>query len=118
MNLARQTSTMYNFADDTNILYSSKSLKTIRKSLNKYIALLYDCLCANRLSLNDGKTEFIVFRPPRYKQSERLTLKLHYSKLFEPYKIKYLGIILDNKLDRKSHITELSKKLSRPVGFL
>ena len=66
MNLAMQTSTKYNFADETNILYSSKSLKALRKALNKYLAILYDWLCANRLSLNAGKTEFIVFRPPRY----------------------------------------------------
>ena len=118
MNLAMQTSTMYHFADDTNLLYSCKSLKSLRKRLNKDLALLYDWLCANRLSLNAGKTEFIVFRPPRYRSSERVTLKLHHSKLFESSKIKYLGIILDNKLDWKGHITELSKKLSRAVGLL
>ena len=118
MNLAMQTSTMYHFADDTNLLYSCKSLKSLRKRLNKDLELLYNWLCANRLSLNAGKTEFIVFRPPRYRSSERVTLKLHHSKLFESSKIKYLGIILDNKLDWKGHITELSKKLSRAVGLL
>ena len=41
-----------------------------------------------------------------------------HSKLFESPKIKYLGLILDNKLDRKVHITELSKKLNWGVGLL
>ena len=77
-----------------------------------------DWLCANRLSLNTGKIEFIVFRPQRYKITEKVTLQMHHSELFESSKIKYLGLILDNKLDWKGHITELSKKLSRAIGLL
>ena len=93
-------------------------LAKVRKRLNKDLVLLYDWLCANRLSLNAGKTEFIVFRPPGHKSTDRVTLKLHHTKLFESSKIKYLGLILDNKLDWKAHIAELSKKLSRAIGLL
>ena len=118
MNLAMRHSTIYHFADDTNLLYSCKSLKDLRKKVNKDLDLLYDWLCANRLSLNSGKTEFVIFRPTRHKSKERVTLKLHNTKLFESSKIKYLGLILDNKLSWKPHITELSKKLSRAVGLL
>ena len=35
VNLAMQISTMYHFADDTNHLYSCKSLTALRKELNK-----------------------------------------------------------------------------------
>ena len=118
MNLAVEHSTIYHFADDTNLLYSCKSFKELRKRVNKDLQLLYEWLCANRLSLNTGKTEFIVFRPSRNKTSYRLTLKLHHTKLFESSKIKYLGIIIDNKLNWKGHIAELSKKLSRAVGLI
>ena len=119
MHSAMEYSAIYHFADDTNLLYSSKSFKDLRKNLNKDLAHLYDWLCANRLSLNAGKTEFIVFRPlVRKALHERLTLKLHHSKLFESPKVKYLGLILDNKLSWKWHITELSKKLSSAVGML
>ena len=119
MHHAIEFSTTYHFADDTNLFYSCKSFKSLRKNLNKDLALLYDWLCANRLSLNAGKTEFIVFRPPRLKaRNDRLTLRLHHTKLFESSKIKYLGLILDNKLSWKYHIAELSKKLGRAVGML
>ena len=118
MHLSVEHSLIYHFADDTNLLYSCKSFKDLRKRVNKDLQLLYEWLCANRLSLNTGKTEFIVFRPARYKMTERLTLKLHHTKLFESSKIKYLGLILDNKLNWKGHIVELSKKLSRAVGLL
>ena len=111
MHMAVEFSTIHHFADDTNILYSCKSLKGLRKRVNADLAYLHDWLCANRLSLNAGKSEFIAFRPAHH--NTWLTLKLHQSKLFESQNIRYLGLILDNKLDWKAHITELSKKLSR-----
>ena len=118
MHLSVKSSTIHHFVDNTNLLYSCKSLTVLRKSINKDLKLLYDWLCANRLSLNTGKTEFIVFRPQRYKITERGTLKMHHSKLLESPNIKYLDLILDNKLDWKGHITELSKKFSCAVGLL
>ena len=69
-----KSSTIRYFADNTNLLYLCKSLTVLRKSINKDLKLLYDCLCANRLSLNIGKTEFIVFRPQRHEITERVTL--------------------------------------------
>ena len=118
MHCAAESSTLYHFADDTNLLCSNKSLKKLKIALNKDLAILYDWLCANRLSINAGKTEFIVFRPSRKRIDLRITLKLHHTRLYESSKIKYLGLILDNKLNWKAHITELSKKLGRAVGLL
>ena len=89
------SSTVYHFADDTNPMCSRKNLKRLRKDLNRDLDLLYDWLCANRLSINTGKTEFIVFRSPRHNLDIRLTLKLNQKKLFESSKIKYPGLILD-----------------------
>ena len=94
MNLAVKSSVIHHFADDTNLLYSDKSLKKIKTSVEKDLANLYDWLCANRLSLNAGKTEFIIFRPSRKKIDLRITLKLHHTKLFESSKIKYLDLYL------------------------
>ena len=90
----------------------------MRKNVNADLKKLYDWLCANRLSLNAGKSEFLLFLPTRHKTYERYTLNLHHLKLFESKKIKYLGLILDNKLDLKCHMAELTKKLSRAIGLI
>ena len=108
----------HHFADDTNLLYSHKNQKTLRKNVNYDLSLLFEWLCANRLSLNVKKTEFIIFRPPRSYLKDRVTLTLNRCKIFESTKVKYLGIILDSRLSWKHHIFELSKKLSRSVGML
>lgn len=109
---------VYHFADDTNLLYSHKDPSMIAKVMNGELATLYDWLCANRLSLNVGKTEFTIFRPPSKSLENRVVLTLAGKKIFESRKVKYLGIILDDCLNWKIHINELCKKLSRTVGML
>ena len=109
---------VYHFADDTHLLYSHKDPSMIAKVMNGELATLYDWLCANRLSLNVGKTEFTIFRPPSKSLENRVVLTLAGKKIFESRKVKYLGIILDDCLNWKIHINELCKKLSRTVGML
>ena len=106
MNLSLKHSLVHHFADDTNLLYSDKSLKNLRKTMNYELKCLFEWLCANRQSLNVDKTEFILFRPKRT-QTERITLKLNGHKIHESNQIKYLGILLDPKLSWKVHIAEL-----------
>ena len=118
MNKAFDKCSVYHFADDTNLLFSHKNPLVIQKTMNKELTYLFQWLCANRLSLNVAKTEFILFQPPRMTPENRIILKLNGTKIHASFKIKYLGIILDHRLTWKPHLTELSKKLSRSVGML
>ena len=77
MHSALKQSIVHHFADDTNLLFSHKNPEIIRKTMNKELKLLYDWLCANKLSLNVDKTEFIIFRPPRTKLENRIVLTLN-----------------------------------------
>ena len=118
MHVALKNSTVHHFADDTNLLCSHKDPKVLRKLMNDDLKLLFIWLCANRLSLNVAKTEFIIFKPPRKQLRFRITLRLNGKLLFESCKIKYLGLILDDKLTWKHHINELRKKLCRSIGVM
>ena len=117
MHTSVKKSIIHHFADDTNLLCSGKNLKNLRKTMNKELSYLFEWLCANRLSLNTGKTEFIVFR--RHKLiNEKFTLRINQTTIRESTKIKYLGVYLDKNLSWNFHITELCKKLSCAVGML
>jgi hypothetical protein len=71
---------------------------------------VFEWLCANRLSINVSKTEFIIFKPPKKTLNHRIVLKLNGNKKFEFSKIKYIGVILDPFLRWNHHINELTKK--------
>ena len=82
MHTSVKCSTVYHFADDTNLLYHHKNPKNLRKHMNADRKLLFDWLCANRLSLNVSKTEFVIFKPPRAKLTNRITLTLNRTQFF------------------------------------
>ena len=118
MSISILNSLIFQFADDTTLLYSSRDPKKIRKVVNHDISLLYTWLCANRLSLSVAKTEFILFNPPGIQLSQRITPTLNKTKNFPFQKLQYLRIILDDRLTRKVHINELNKKLNKTIGII
>ena len=50
------------FADDTNIYYDSDDLLELEKTVNQELRKLSQWLNINRLALNVGKTNFVIFR--------------------------------------------------------
>ena len=116
---ATQKSLVHHSADDTNLIVSDRSLKNLRLTMNEELKSLYEWLRANRLSLNVVKTEFLLFRNNLGKNENfKFTLRLNSKTLYESRHLKYLGIIIDNKLNWKSHINELSKTLGKAIGLL
>ena len=97
---ATQTSLVHHFADDTNLIVSDRNLKNLRLKMNEELKSLYEWLCANRISLNVVKTEFLLFRNNLSKNGNfKFTLRLNSKTLYESHHVKYLGFIIDNKLN-------------------
>ena len=87
-------STTYHFADDTNLLNINQNFKKLQKNLNIDLKCLYKWLLANRISLNETKTELVIFLKPGWKQP--LTkIKINGCHIIPTSLVKYLGIYLD-----------------------
>ena len=108
---------VFHFADDTSFLCPGNSPSSIVRDLKKDMYSLYDWLCANKLSLNVDKTEFILFKPVKEKIPP-VHLKFLGKKIRETKKVKYLGLVIDHRLKWKCHISELRTKLGRGIGIL
>ena len=106
----------YHFADDTNLLHISKDYKALQRKDNHDLFSLHKWLTANKISLNDGKTELIYFRKSGI--APTLNIKLHGKTLTPSKYVKYLGIYLDEFLSGNTQCTELTKKLNRANGML
>ena len=57
-------SIIHNFADNTNLMFSSKKLGAIESVINNELQHLFQWLRDKKLSLNETKTEPIIFRLP------------------------------------------------------
>ena len=98
----------YLFADDTNILYADKNLKSLENIMNAELHKLDIWLTSNKLTLNIKNQ--ILFRP----YQKRLSFQPKIS-IFDNEKnmsvpldckdyVKYLGILIESNLSWKIHI--------------
>ena len=70
----------------------------------------------NKLFVNYSKTSYMLISNKRRKpQSFKISLNNVDIKRVEY--VKYLGVLLDNKLNWKAHVSNLCSKLSRVCGF-
>ena len=118
LHMAVKFSVTHHFADDTNFLYVSKSLKKIQKYMNLDLRFVCNWLKANKISLNASKTEMLIFRDPRKKIDFDLKIKIDGKKVVPSKFVKYLGIYLDNFLSWQHQEQDMRCRLSRAVGML
>ena len=74
--------------------------------------------CANKLSLNIDKSNFVIFRLPQKKVNYSIKLKIDNKDIKAMKSIKYSGVYIDCHLKWKEHILEVSEKLARGIGIL
>ena len=114
----------YLFADDTNLLYADKNLRTLELVVNSGLHKVYDWLTANKLTLNIKKSNFIIFRPHQKKIDYQVNLRIfdNDSQTFLPLEqksyVKYLGVLIDSNLSWKYHIGHITSKISKTVGII
>ena len=109
--------TFYLFADDTNIYFDSPDLFNLQKTVNKELRKIKRWLESNRLALNIDKTNFLLFHSSSKKITKFITIKIGRKKIKQENHVRFLGVLLDSILSWKTHIAELSKKLSRVIGL-
>ena len=70
-----------------------------------------------KLSLNIGKTNFIIFKSSQHPLAEAVSIEVGNYPIRKTCYVKFLGVLLDENLSWKYHLTELSKKLARTCGM-
>ena len=112
------------FADDTNILYADKHLRSLKSLVNSELAKVYEWLTANGLALNIKKSNYFIFCPRRKVLTYKRKILLHdkakqsQSSLECKDYVKYLGILLDKNLTFKNHIDHITIKISKTAGMI
>ena len=104
------------FADDTNVLYSGVDIQTICECISRELDKLHVWLSVNKLSLNVDKTNFILFG--NRKNIDNVCIFMNNSIITRVRATKFLGVIIDEKLTWKDHISLVRSKLSKTVGIL
>ena len=109
-----------NFADDTLLYMNFDNVNDMESIINKELECVFCWLRNNNLRLNVSKTKYMLFLP-KSTAWKNLNLKItidQAAELAQVEQYKYLGVIIDSKLNWTHHIDYLTKKLSRTLGIL
>ena len=106
------------FADDTNLIFSDKSITALKTNIQRNLNKLFDWLNINKLSLNVSKSSLLLFNIRNKNNNVKLNVNINDIKIKQVKNLKFLGIIIDDKLDWKSQINYVSTKLSIAIGIL
>ena len=88
-------------ADDSVLTMAYHDTRKLEHSVNEVFLRISDWLKNNRLSLNSCKTSYILFN--RKAHQERFTISFDGKPLALVDSVRYLRVILDNKLDWNEH---------------
>ena len=108
----------FHFVDDTGLLNIQGSMRAINKTLNKDLRELYFWLNANEIALNLAKAEIILFKTSNKNYDADLKIKLCSKRIHASSYVKYLGVFIDENLNWKIHINEISTKLIKGNAIL
>ena len=82
LNPAIQFCKVHPFADDTNLLCLSNSIKKLKKLVNANIKYLLNWLNPGKTSLNAKKTELVIFKSKQKKSEGNLKIRLCGKRLY------------------------------------
>lgn len=105
------------FADDTLIYIISDSLDEAMGRMNYDLNTMYNKLCQNKLKLNVSKTKVMVITNRTIDRSN-VDIFMNGTRLDIESEMKYLGIIIDDKLTFGRNISYVCKKVGQRVNVL
>ena len=107
------------FADDTTLVSEHSNHDTLIAIGSEELASLYDWLCANKLSLNLGKTKSIVFRTSRrHLRGPLNVLSLNGNKIDMVDNHIFLGVNFNKNLSWANQMLRTKSKLRANVGVI
>ena len=95
------------FADDTNLFSSGVDATGLQDGVNHDLAVISKWLKVNKLSLNIKKTHYVCF-----------TTKKQNKDIAEVTSSKFLGVIIDNKLNWRDPVSFVCRTVARGLGVI
>ena len=104
------------FADDTNSFLTGSDVNELCVKVTSELEKLKIWFRLNKLSLNVSKTNFMIFC--KKKIQTNCSIYFDGERIERVSETKFLGIIIDDKLSWKNHVSYLCKKLQKSMGIL
>ena len=104
------------FADDTTVVASDDTESGLFVKVNRGLSHIDKWLSVNRLSLNIKKTKYMIITNKAL--LNRSKLKIRNKKIKKIDCIKFLGVMMDDKLNFDRHALHICGRVARAVGII
>ena len=110
------------FADDTNVFVSSSNPQELEEIINAELTRVKAWCDVNKLSINHKKTNFMITKSAQKRLNTAITVTIpdnEGSNFYIEQKdhIKYLGVMIDENVNWKHHISFICSQISRNTGI-
>lgn len=106
------------FADDTLIYISGKNLQETIDKLSEDLSRVNSWLNVNKLKLNVNKTKYMILNNRKNSDMDNACVVMNGNEIERVNEFKYLGVIIDSRLNMKAHVEYICKKVAKKIGFL
>jgi hypothetical protein len=106
------------FADDLILLTRGESVSELENTANTELKKISTWARGNKFRFNDKKSKILLMTRRKRKSREDFEVYLNNKLLRQVKTIKYLGIIIDNKLTFREHITQATEKCRKIIFAL
>ena len=72
----------------------------------------------NKLSLNAKKLSFMIFQPRQKRETLDFSITLNSTYINRVKEVPFLGVVLDEHVTWKPHISRIENKVSKAIGLL
>ena len=106
------------FADDTCLISRNFNLSKLESDMNEDLVKIHKWCLANKVTINPVKSSALII-PPKINKSSisaETAFTIKKAKIFLSPFVKYLGLLIDNKLNIQTHTALLEKKLAERLA--
>ena len=114
------------YADDTTVLISGRNLTEAKQYCNDILTRFEQYFTLNKLSINASKTKYMIYKPPFRSRKFRKFLydttntkiKMDDMLLEQVLSIRFLGVVINDKLTWNDHKKHICHKVCKSLGLL
>lgn len=88
------------------------------QSVNTELNEVRKWMIANKLTINVSKTKYLILHRKKNIPNNLEPIRIGNSILIEEQSIKFLGVVVDNRLTWNSHIQYINSKINKQCGIL
>ena len=98
------------YADNTVILFKADNETDLQQIINDFFLKYTKWCILNCIVINPTKSNYLLFN------CTNITMSINGHILDNPHVVKYLGVLIDDKLDWKHHVSYVSSLCSQRIG--